>query len=186
MDCAEVRKMMDGALDGERIPPAAEAAMLRQHLASCEACRIEDMEMSAIVSAERSRGLESPGGSFAASVMARISESRREPAFWKPAAMLVAAAAAALLAGAIPFEAAWGERAAGAAAAALEQAIATFSEAKAAVSAGVEYAAAIAARYREDSLGLLAAHSAALVALAAALVALSLAGPGAARAGRTV
>ncbi|MCX7805618.1 MAG: hypothetical protein N3A38_10570, partial [Planctomycetota bacterium] len=127
--------------------------------------------------------LESPGESFAASVMARAADSCGGPAFWKPAALLAAMAASAILMNAIPLDVTL-NLAAGAAAAVCDLTAKSVSAVATILSAGIESAAALAARRCDDSLGILTAHSAPLAALAAALAALAFARHDAARAGR--
>jgi len=97
MDCRDIRETISVCVDGEATP--AEAASVREHLASCERCRVLERQMRALGAGVRQDRGRVPDR-FREEVFARLESEgalpkRRivTPAAWRWAAVPLAAAA---------------------------------------------------------------------------------------------
>ena len=97
MDCRDIRETISACVDGEASP--AEAASVREHLASCERCRVLERQMRALGAGVRQVRGRVPDR-FREEVFARLESEgalpkRRivTPAAWRWAAVPLAAAA---------------------------------------------------------------------------------------------
>ncbi|MFA5808106.1 MAG: anti-sigma factor [bacterium] len=101
MGCRDIRETISACVDGEASPE--EAALVREHLASCERCRVLERQMRAVGAGVRQVRGRVPDR-FREEVFARLESEgalppRRKsfPVAWRWAAVPLAAAAAAAL-----------------------------------------------------------------------------------------
>ncbi|HEX2709590.1 MAG TPA: anti-sigma factor, partial [Candidatus Deferrimicrobium sp.] len=98
MDCRDIRETISACVDGEASPE--EAAWVREHLASCEGCRVLEGQMRAVGAGVRQVRGKVPDR-FREEVFARLESEgalpKRKKVFptaWRWAAVPLAAAAA--------------------------------------------------------------------------------------------